>query len=121
MLFLVVAFIGSMWFAYATPYASRPSSSAQGLPWCWWACAPSCQHHRLRLPDVAGVELPIAVAMVGMVLVHVAGRMTTGVLTDSTVHLAALSLTLVLLVGMGLVEETILACEYPAPWKPCSG
>ena len=69
----------------------------------------------LRLPDVAGVELPIAVAMVGMVLVHVAGRMTTGVLTDSTVHLAALSLTLVLLVGMGLVEETTWLADTQRP------
>ena len=75
----------------------------------------------LRLPDVAGVELPIAVAMVGMVLVHVAGRMTTGVLTESTVHLAALSLTLVLLVGMGLIGRNDLGLRIPSALEALLG
>ena len=101
MLFLVVAFIGSMWFAYATPYALPALLFSAGFAVVLVGLARlRANTIGLRLPDVAGVELPIAVAMVGMVLVHVAGRMTTGVLTDSTVHLAALSLTLVLLVGM---------------------
>ena len=33
---------------------------------------------KLRLIDVLGVEIPIAVAMAGLVLVHIAARMTQG-------------------------------------------
>ena len=32
----------------------------------------------LRLVDVLGVEIPIAIAMAGLVLVHLASRMTQG-------------------------------------------
>ena len=122
MLFLVVAFIGSMWFAYATPYALPALLFSAGFAVVLVGLARlRANTIGLRLPDVAGVELPIAVAMVGMVLVHVAGRMTTGVLTDSTVHLAALSLTLVLLVGMGLVGRNDLGLRIPSALEALLG
>ena len=59
--------------------------------------------------------------MVGMVLVHVAGRMTTGVLTESTVHLAVLSMTLVFLVGMGLIGRNDLGLRIPSALEALLG
>ena len=122
LLFLAVAFIGSMWFAYATPYALLALLFSAGFAVVLVGLARlRANAIGLRLPDVAGVELPIAVAMVGMVLVHVAGRMTTGVLTESTVHLAALSLTLVLLVGMGLIGRNDLGLRIPSALEALLG
>jgi hypothetical protein len=122
LLFLAVAFIGSMWFAYATPHALLALLFSAGFAVVLVGLARlRANAIGLRLPDVAGVELPIAVAMVGMVLVHVAGRMTTGVLTESTVHLAALSLTLVLLVGMGLIGRNDLGLRIPSALEALLG
>ena len=122
LLFLVVAFIGSMWVAYATPYGlhalvfsaafaivlvglTRLRANAIGL----------------RLPDVAGVELPIMVAMGGMVLVHLAGRMTTGVLSDDAVHAVVLTVTLALLAGMGLMGRNDLGLRIPSALEALLG
>lgn len=122
MLFLAVAFLGSMWFAYATPHALLALLFSAGFAVVLVGLARlRANAIGLRLPDVAGVELPIAGAMVGMVLVHVAGRMTTGVLTESTVHLAALSLTLVLLVGMGLIGRNDLGLRIPSALEALLG
>ena len=49
-----------------------------------------------------------------MVLVHVAGRMTTGVLDEGTVHLAVLTLTLGLLAAMGLMGRNDLGLRIPS-------
>jgi hypothetical protein len=111
-----------MWFAYATPHALLALLFSAGFAVVLVGLARlRANAIGLRLPDVAGVELPIAVAMVGMVLVHVAGRMTTGVLTESTVHLAALSLTLVLLVGMGLIGRNDLGLRIPSALEALLG
>ena len=63
---------------------------------------------------MAGVELPIMVAMGGMVLVHLAGRMTTGVLSDDAVHAVVLTITLALLAGMGLMGRNDLGLRIPS-------
>lgn len=122
LLFLVVAFLGSMWFAYATPHALLALLFSAGFAVVLVGLARlRANTIGLRLPDVAGIELPIAVAMVGMVLVHVAGRMTTGVLTESTVHLAVLSMTLVFLVGMGLIGRNDLGLRIPSALEALLG
>ena len=89
LLFLAVAFLGSTWFAYATPYALLALVFSAGFAIILVGLTRiRANSIGLRLPDVAGVELPIMVAMAGMVLVHLAGRMTTGVLSDDAVHVA---------------------------------
>ena len=114
LLFLSVAFLGSTWFAYATPYALLALVFSAGFAVVLVGLTRlRANAIGLRLPDVAGVELPIAVAMTGMVLVHVAGRMTTGVLDEGTVHLAVLTLTLGLLAAMGLMGRNDLGLRIP--------
>ncbi len=115
LLFLSVAFLGSTWFAYATPYALLALVFSAGFAVVLVGLTRlRANAIGLRLPDVAGVELPIAVAMTGMVLVHVAGRMTTGVLDEGTVHLAVLTLTLGLLAAMGLMGRNDLGLRIPS-------
>ena len=75
----------------------------------------------LRLPDVLGVELPIFVAMCGMVLVHIAGRMTTGLLSEDAQHLCVLAATLVLLAGMGLLGRNDLGLRIPSALEAVVG
>lgn len=115
LLFLVVAFLGSTWFAYATPYGLHALVFSAGFAVVLVGLTRlRANSIGLRLPDVAGVELPIMVAMAGMVLVHLAGRMTTGVLSDDAVHVAVLTATLALLAGMGLMGRNDLGLRIPS-------
>jgi hypothetical protein len=61
------------------------------------------------------------VAMGGMVLVHLAGRMTTGVLSDDAVHMAVLTATLALLAGMGLMGRNDLGLRIPSALEAVLG
>lgn len=68
----------------------------------------------LRLPDILGIEAPIAIAMAGLVLIHVAGRASNSVVVlDNTVHLLVLVGGLVLLAGLGLVGRNDLGLRLP--------
>lgn len=122
LLFLAVAFLGSMWFAYATPYGLLALVFSAGFAVVLVGLTRlRANSIGLRLPDVAGVELPIMVAMVGMVLVHLAGRMTTGVLSDDAVHVAVLTATLALLAGMGLMGRNDLGLRIPSALEALLG
>ena len=68
----------------------------------------------LRLPDILGIEAPIALAMLGLVMVHVAGRASNSVveLEDST-HLAVFFGGLVSLAGLGLLGRNDLGYRIP--------
>jgi len=122
LLFLAVAFLGSIWFAYATPYGLLALVFSAGFAVVLVGLTRlRANNIGLRLPDVAGVELPIMVAMVGMVLVHLAGRMTTGVLSDDAVHVAVLTATLVLLAGMGLMGRNDLGLRIPSALEALLG
>lgn len=68
----------------------------------------------LRLPDVLGIEAPIALGMVGLVLVHLAGRASNSVveLSDAT-HLGVFFVGLVLLAGLGLLGRNDLGLRIP--------
>ena len=61
------------------------------------------------------------VAMAGVVLVHLAGRMTTGVLSDDAVHVAVLTATLALLAGMGLMGRNDLGLRIPSALEALLG
>ena len=122
LLFLAVAFLGSMWFAYATPYGLTALVFSAGFAVVLVGLTRlRANSIGLRLPDVAGVELPIMVAMVGMVLVHLAGRMTTGVLADDAVHVAVLTATLAVLAGMGLIGRNDLGLRIPSALEALLG
>jgi hypothetical protein len=119
---LVVAFIGSMWFAYSTPRALLALAFSAGFSVILVGLTRlRADGIGLRLPDFAGVELPIVVAMSGMVLVHIAGRMTTGLLSDDAQHLAVLAITLVLLAGMGLMGRNDLGLRIPSALEAVLG
>ena len=122
LLFLVVAFLGSIWFAYATPYGLLALGFSAGFALVLVGLTRlRANSIGLRLPDVAGVELPIMVAMSGMVLVHVAGRMTTGVLADDALHQVLLTITLALLAGMGLMGRNDLGLRIPSALEALLG
>ena len=122
LLFLCVAFLVSMWVAYTTGYGLH----ALVFSACFAALLVGLTRLRansigLRLPDVVGVELPILVAMGGMVLVHIAGRMTTGVLSDDAIHQAVLMGGLLILAGMGLVGRNDLGLRLPSALEAVLG
>ncbi len=68
----------------------------------------------LRLPDILGIEAPIALGMLGLVLVHVAGRASNSVvvLGDST-HLLVFFGGLTMLAGLGLLGRNDLGLRIP--------
>ena len=59
--------------------------------------------------------------MCGMVLVHIAGRMTTGLLSEDAQHLCVLAATLVLLAGMGLLGRNDLGLRIPSALEAVVG
>ena len=68
----------------------------------------------LRLPDVFGIELPIAISMIGLVIVHVAGRMSDSVvILEDAKHLAVLAVGLTTLAGIGLIGRNDLGLRIP--------
>jgi hypothetical protein len=68
----------------------------------------------LRLPDIMGIEAPIAVGMAGLVLIHVAGRASNSVVElDSTAHLLVLLIGLLMLSGLGLIGRNDLGLRLP--------
>ena len=68
----------------------------------------------LRLPDIAGIELPIAISMVGLVLVHLAGRISDSVVgLDDAKHLAVITVGLCVLAGIGLIGRNDLGLRIP--------
>ena len=115
LMFLGSSFLFSMWGAYATPYGLEALLFSAGFAVVLVGVARlRANSIGLRLPDMAGVELPIAFAMGGMVLVHIAGRMTTGVLADDALHQAVLMLTLTVLASMGLMGRNDLGLRIPS-------
>jgi hypothetical protein len=68
----------------------------------------------LRLPDIAGIELPIAISMGGLVLVHLAGRVSDSVVgLDDAKHLAVITVGLCVLAGIGLIGRNDLGLRIP--------
>ena len=68
----------------------------------------------LRLPDIMGIELPIAISMVGLVLVHISGRISNSVVElDDAKHLAVIAVGLTVLSGVGLLGRSDLGLRIP--------
>ena len=120
LLFLAVAFLGAAWLAYTTTLGVQ----ALGFSACFAVVLVGITRLRantigLRLPDVLGVELPIVVAMGGLVLVHVAGRMTMGVLSDDGVHQMVLMLGRWCWLAWACLVETISGCGFRVRLRCC--
>ena len=68
----------------------------------------------LRLPDIMGIEAPIALGMLGLVLVHVAGRASNSVVQlGAATHLIVFFGGLVMLGGIGLLGRNDLGHRIP--------
>lgn len=68
----------------------------------------------LRLPDIMGIESPIAVGMAGLVLIHVAGRASNSVVVlEDTWHLLVLFGGLAMMAGMGVIGRSDLGLRLP--------
>ena len=68
----------------------------------------------LRLPDILGIEAPIALGMMGLVLVHVAGRASNSVVElDDATHLIVFIGGLAMLGGLGLLGRNDLGMRIP--------
>lgn len=68
----------------------------------------------LRLPDILGIEAPIALGMAGLVLVHVAGRASNSVVElENASHLLVFIGGLSMLAGLGLLGRNDLGMRIP--------
>lgn len=68
----------------------------------------------LRLPDILGIEAPIALGMMGLVLVHVAGRASNSVVElENATHLIVFFGGLSMLAGLGLLGRNDLGMRIP--------
>ena len=115
MLFLSVAFLAAMWFAYSTSFGLASLAFSAGFAVLLVGVARlRATQIGLRLPDVMGVELPIAMSMGGLVLVHIASRLTVGVLDQNDIHQAILFVALVIIAAMGLSGRNDLGLRIPS-------
>ena len=123
LLFLGVAFLGSIWLSYATAGALQALLFSAVLSVLMVGLSRlRANSIGLRLPDIAGVESPIAFSMVGLVAVHLAGRVTTGVLVEGDVlHLAVLMGSLCVLSAIGLVGRNDLGLRLPSALEAVVG
>ena len=123
LLFLGVTAVVGAWTAYATAlgWATLVFSTAFFVVLVGLSKA-RANAIGLRLPDAFGVELPIAVAMGGLTLIHVAGRMTVGVLDGSdATHQLVLVLGLVGLAWLGLFGRNDLGLRLPSALEAVLG
>ena len=68
----------------------------------------------LRLPDILGIEAPIALGMLGLVLVHVAGRASNSVVElENATHLLVFFGGISMLAGLGLLGRNDLGMRIP--------
>tara|TARA_Y100000766_G_scaffold209883_1_gene181532 strand:- start:2286 stop:3647 length:1362 start_codon:yes stop_codon:yes gene_type:complete len=113
--FLGVTILASSFFAYATGSGLVALLLTGGMSFLFISLARMrADSLELRLVDVLGVEIPIALTMAGLVLVHIASRMTQGtVFLDDQYDLLTLVLALIVIGGFGLVGRDDLGVRIP--------
>ena len=113
--FLAVTIVASMFFAYATGSGLVALLLTGGMSFLFISLARMrADSLQLRLVDVLGVEIPIAITMAGLVLVHLASRMTQGsVFLDDQYDLLVLLVGLVVIGSFGLVGRDDLGVRIP--------
>jgi hypothetical protein len=115
MTFLAVTILASTWFSFTTPdgFLALGFSVAVSILFITLSRLRANQIG-LRLPDLMGIELPVAISMAGLVLVHIAGRVSQSVVTlEETDHLLLLFFGLTVLAGVGLMGRSDLGVRIP--------
>ncbi|WP_338174555.1 hypothetical protein [Candidatus Poseidonia alphae] len=123
LMFLGVAFLGAAWVSFATDGGLQALMFSAVLSVLMVGLSRlRANSIGLRLPDIAGVESPIAFCMTGLVVVHLAGRMTTGVLDgEDAFHLFVLMGSIGFLGGMGLIGRNDLGLRLPSALEAVVG
>ena len=115
MTFLAVTILVSTWFSFTTAegFLALGFSVAVSILFITLSRLRANQIG-LRLPDIMGIEIPVAISMVGLVLVHIAGRVSQSVVTlEETYHLLLLFSGLAVLAGVGLMGRSDLGIRIP--------
>ncbi len=115
MTFLTVTILASTWFSFTTAdgFLALGFSVAVSILFITLSRLRANQIG-LRLPDLMGIELPVAISMAGLVLVHIAGRVSQSVVTlEETYHLLLLFFGLAVLAGVGLMGRSDLGVRIP--------
>ena len=123
LMFLGVAFLGAIWLSYATDGSLQALLFSAVLSILMVGLSRlRANSIGLRLPDIAGVESPIAFSMAGLVTVHLAGRVTTGVLVEGdAAHLFVLMSSLCVLGAIGLIGRNDLGLRLPSALEAVVG
>ena len=116
MMFLGMTFLFAAWIAYTTPNGMEALIFAAVFSVVLIGLARlRANSIGLRLPDTLGIETPIALAMAGAVLVHLASQATVGVINpDEMMHLVVLGAALSVFAGMGLLGRNDLGLRIPS-------
>jgi hypothetical protein len=114
--FILVTIFASAWLAYGTKYGLLLIIFASVLSILFIAVARwRSGQIGLQLPDFAGIEIPIAIAMGGLALIHITGRLSSGVVeqADQWSQLT-LFIALISLAGIGLLGRGDLGLRIPS-------
>ena len=113
--FLGVTIFASVFFAYLSGSGILALLLMGGISFLFISLARlRADSLNLRLVDVLGVEIPIAIAMAGLVLVHLASRMTQGtVFLEEQYDLLTLLAALVAMGSFALVGRDDLGVRIP--------
>lgn len=113
--FLVIFNLGTAWISYSTAYAIEALLFATCINMILFGLARyQASRFQLRMPDIIGIESTAFVAMGALVITHLAGRMTTGVLvSDDFIHLSVLFIGLATLGAMTLYQRRDLGMRIP--------
>jgi len=113
--FLITTILASTYLSFATSFSYLILAFCVAVSILFIALARiRANDIGLRLPDIAGIELPIAISMGGLVLVHLAGRISDSVVgLDDAKHLAVITAGLCVLAGIGLIGRNDLGLRIP--------
>ena len=113
--FLGVTIFATVFFAYLSGSGILALLLVGGISFLFISLARlRADSLNLRLVDVLGVEIPIAIAMAGLVLVHLASRMTQGtVFLEEQYDLLTLLAALVAMGSFALVGRDDLGVRIP--------
>ena len=113
--FLGVTIFASMFFAYLTGSGLIALLMMGGMSFLFISLARMrADSLNLRLVDVLGVEIPIALTMGGLVLVHIASRMTQSTVSlEDQFDLLTLIVALIAMGGFALIGRDDLGVRIP--------
>lgn len=114
--FIIVTILASAWLAYVSEYSLLLILFASIVSILFIAIARWRSNQiGLQLPDFAGIEMPIAIAMGGLALIQITSRLSPGVVeqADQWGQLT-LFIALISLAGIGLLGRDDLGLRIPS-------